>query len=289
MEKFQQKLLGVLGYLSRLRKGLENIKNAPDDTVPVPVEDPIKLIEQTVLLLGQASSSILYSQRLQILKTLTKDPKKAKNILKEKADLLKKGDQNLFGKKFRSHVVETERSKKRTLEVFSGGNRSTPPPAKQPFWTGPSPNSNKPYGGGRFYYSKKPNNNGAVMSHVSKFLIKTSSLIQKISSIDSRRVSNKCSTFSKKFVYRKNPKPAIGRKISPFQQQLGKTDPRLGNFISSKGIRDTILESSSAMDYSKTGDNVQNTEIVNKSGDYGNAGQRSHIKSGTSIPRSIPE
>ena len=78
MEKFQQKILDVLGPLSRLWKGLEDIKNAPDDTVPVPVEDHIKLIEQTVLLLGQASNSILYSRRLQILKTLIKDPKKQK-------------------------------------------------------------------------------------------------------------------------------------------------------------------------------------------------------------------
>ena len=117
-------------------KWLEDIKNAPD--VPVPVEDHIKLIEQTVLLLGQASNSILYSRRLQILKTLTKDPKKAKNILKEKADLLQKGDQNLFGKKFRSYINETERSKKRKLEIFSGGNRSAPPPAKNLFRTGPS-------------------------------------------------------------------------------------------------------------------------------------------------------
>ena len=98
MEKFQQKILDVLGPLSRLWKGLEDIKNAPDDTVPVPVEDHIKLIEQTVLLLGQASNSILYSRRFQILKTLIKDPKKAKNISKEKADLLQKDDQNLFGK-----------------------------------------------------------------------------------------------------------------------------------------------------------------------------------------------
>ena len=74
MEKFQQKILDVLGPLSRLWKGLEDIKNAPDDTVPVPVEDHINLIEQTVLL-GQASNSIFYSRRLQILKTLIKDQK----------------------------------------------------------------------------------------------------------------------------------------------------------------------------------------------------------------------
>ena len=97
---------------------MEDITNAPDDTAPVPVEDHIKLTEQTVLLLGQASNSILHSRRLQILKTLIKDPKKAKNILKEKTDLLQKDDQSLFGKKFTSHVVEIERSKKKTLEDF---------------------------------------------------------------------------------------------------------------------------------------------------------------------------
>ena len=102
MEKFQQKILDVLRLLSRWWKGLENIKNAPDDTVPVPVEDHIKLTEQPVLLLSQALNSILYSRPLQILKTLIKDPKKAKNILKEKTDLLQKGNQNVFGKEFRS-------------------------------------------------------------------------------------------------------------------------------------------------------------------------------------------
>ena len=50
MEKFQQRILDVSGPLSMLWKGLEDIKNAPDDTFPVPVEDHIKLIEQTVLL-----------------------------------------------------------------------------------------------------------------------------------------------------------------------------------------------------------------------------------------------
>ena len=45
-----------------------------------------------------------------------------------------------------------------------------------------------------------------------------------------------------------------------------------------KWVRDTILESSGAKDYSKTGDNFQNTGIVNISGDYGNAGQRIHKK-----------
>ena len=45
MEKFQQKILDVLGPLSRLWNGLEYIKNAPDDTVPVSVEHHILLTQ----------------------------------------------------------------------------------------------------------------------------------------------------------------------------------------------------------------------------------------------------
>ena len=249
MKGFQQKILDLVGHLSRLWKGLEDIKNVPDNTVPVPVEDHIKLIEQRVLLLGQASNSILYSRRLQILKTLIKDPKKAKNILKEKVDTLQKGDQNVFGKRFRSHVVETERSKKRTLEIFSVGSRSAPPSAKKPFRTDPSPNNKKPYGGGKkpnnrdrhsAQYGGKQNNKWKSVSGKQISGSKPGSLVQKISRIDSRRISNKCSPFSKNFVHRKNPKLVIGRKISSFQQELEKIDPRSGSFICSKGVRDTI-------------------------------------------------
>ena len=50
MEKCQQKILDIIGTHSRSWKGLEDIKNTPDDIVSVPVEDHIKLIEQTVLL-----------------------------------------------------------------------------------------------------------------------------------------------------------------------------------------------------------------------------------------------
>ena len=48
----------------------------------------------------------------------------------------------------------------------------------------------------------------------------------------------------------------MDRKINLFQQKLRKTDPRSGNFICGKGVSDTILENSSAKDYSKTDGNV---------------------------------
>ena len=144
---------------------------------------------------------------------------------------------------------------------FSGGSCSPPPPAKNSFWTGSSLNNNKPYGGGRFYYGKKPNNrnrhsaqyggkqNNKWHNRFSDRKIsgpKPGSLVQKISRIDSRRISNKFSPFSKTFVYRKNPTLAIRKKISSFQKELGKLDLRSGNFTCGKRVRDTILKNSIA-------------------------------------------
>ena len=61
MEKVKQKILDVLGPFSKLWKGFEDIKNALHDNVALSVECHIKLLEQTVLLLGQASNSSLHS------------------------------------------------------------------------------------------------------------------------------------------------------------------------------------------------------------------------------------
>ena len=71
--------------------------------------------------------------------------------------------------------------------------------------------------------------------------------------------------------------------------RTGKSWPRSWNYICSKEVDDTILENSSAKDYSKTEDSVQNTGIVNRSGSYENSGQSSHKKGRISCPRSMPE
>ena len=42
----------------------------------------VTLVEQVILLLGQASLSVSYTRRLNILKMITKDPRKAKAMLK---------------------------------------------------------------------------------------------------------------------------------------------------------------------------------------------------------------
>ena len=111
-EKFQEKFLQVIGPLSRLWKGLEDVRNESSETVELPVVTFATLIEQTTLLLGQASLSISYARHLNILKTLLKDPRNPKTSLKEKTALLQEDEGHLFGEKIRSHIIETERSKK---------------------------------------------------------------------------------------------------------------------------------------------------------------------------------
>ena len=70
--------------LSRLRKGLQDIWKAPsDEAAGVPVDKFVTIVEQVVSLLGQVLLSVSYTRRLNILKMITKDPRKAKTMLKE--------------------------------------------------------------------------------------------------------------------------------------------------------------------------------------------------------------
>ena len=68
--------------------------------------------------MGQASLSVSYTRRLSILKMITKDPRKAKAILIENENILKESEAHLFGKKFRSHMIEIQKSWKKPLEAF---------------------------------------------------------------------------------------------------------------------------------------------------------------------------
>ena len=52
-----------------------------------------------------------------------------------------------FGKKFHSHIIEIELSKKKSLEVFKSDNEKN-----TLFQNGPLPYRNRPQGAGRYYY-----------------------------------------------------------------------------------------------------------------------------------------
>ena len=62
-------------------------------------------MEQSNLLLGQATDAMTYHRRYNILFTSNFAPQESKEMLREEADLLKQQDKNLFIKKFSEHLI----------------------------------------------------------------------------------------------------------------------------------------------------------------------------------------
>ena len=56
-----------------------------------------------------------------------KDPRNAKAMLKENENILRESKTHLFRKKFRSHMIEIEKSRKKSLEAFKDvGEKKSP-------------------------------------------------------------------------------------------------------------------------------------------------------------------
>ena len=241
METFQGKLLEAMDPLSRLWKGLEYIRKAPSDqTIEVPVEKFVALVEQVILFLGQTSLSVSYTRQLNILKLITKDPRKAKAILKENENILKENETHLFGKKFRSQIIETEKSRKKSLEVFKDFGEK-----KSPFRKDLSRSQNKPHRGERYYYAGKPGNRDqhkhrkfqSPFQHNSarKFQHRSSKTLGKCLFQKSKGgsfhqqletsttdINDFDTSSSKKIIYRRNTKCITGRKAITVCKIVGK-------------------------------------------------------------------
>ena len=84
--------------LLRLPKRLKDILKAPSvKAVEVSVDKFVTLAEQAILPLSQASLSVSNICRLNILKMIMEDPRKAKTMLKENEDVLRESEIPLFG------------------------------------------------------------------------------------------------------------------------------------------------------------------------------------------------
>ena len=77
-----------------------------------------KHVDQTVLLLGQSSNAITHHRTLNVLGSVMNSQYQVKSMFKEKASLLQKQDEHLFGKKVRNHIADIIKSKKQTKEIF---------------------------------------------------------------------------------------------------------------------------------------------------------------------------
>ena len=241
MERFQGKILEVIGPLSHLWKGLKDIRKAPSDkTVDVPVDKSVTLVEQVILLLCQTSLSVPFTLRLKIFKKIMKDPRKANAMLKENENILKESETQLFGKKFLSDMTEIEKSRKKTLEAFKdvGEKKST-------FRKGPSHGQNKPHGRGCYYYAGKQGNrdqhkhgklqspsqynSGRKFQHGSsathgKYLFRKSKgvLFHQQLKIFTTSINDFHTSSSKKIIYQGNTKCTTGRKAIAVCKTVGK-------------------------------------------------------------------
>ena len=125
--KLQQKLLDVMGPLSKVWTIVEKTSNSRFEQVEVSLPEILTNLDQTVMLLGQALNSISYTRRFNALKQITGDPRKTKQLLKEKNEIFPKETQFLFGEKFESDIIRTAKSKQKSKEVFSAMTNKQPP------------------------------------------------------------------------------------------------------------------------------------------------------------------
>ena len=147
---------------------------------------------------------------------------------------MQEGDGHLFDKKFRSHITEIERSKKKFLEVFKSNNEKN-----IPFRKGPLPYQNRPQGEGRYYYTAKSSNRdqnknvrfqnntsasarkfhrtgSASIGKYFFYNLKGSSCHQQFRTGSPNKDCNSraCASNNKKIIYKKHSKCTTNRKIS---------------------------------------------------------------------------
>ena len=207
-----------------------------------------------------------------------KDPRNAKAMLRENENIFKESKTHLFGKKFRSHMVEIKKSRKKLLEAFKDVGEK-----KSPFRKGPSHSQNKPHGGGRYCYAEKQgnrdqhkygrfqspfhNNCGRKFQYGStatqgKYLFRKSkggSFHQQLKT-RTNDISDFDTSSSKKIVYRRNAKcTSIGRKAILVCKTVEKNyrQPRI--FFNSEGVSDIIHKSPGSGVASKHNKNIRIT------------------------------
>ena len=139
-----------MGPLSKLWLLIQNALS-PQEEVPLGLNKVKEYVEQSILLLGQATNLMTYHRRYNILSGLNCAPQQSKGTLREEADLLQQQDKNLLGKKFREHLVSSAKSKKQTIELLRDKGKKK----QKPFRYGPSDTPRRSSGGPQKFFLKK--------------------------------------------------------------------------------------------------------------------------------------
>ena len=133
LEKIQSKTLNIMGPLSKLWSRFEEPLAQESNMVHLDFNELIHYLEQSAMLVSQAFNVVTYNRRLNVLYAV-QDKQKAKNIIKDQAELLEKPSVDLFGSVFRDHVKETSKVKKECKEIYRSErpDQNKPPFSKSP-------------------------------------------------------------------------------------------------------------------------------------------------------------
>ena len=251
--KFIQKRIGqVMGPLTKIWKVVDEGVNGNADAQPsMGIDELLKLIEMTILLLGQANVACLYERRLNVLAKIFGDAKKArKSIFANEAAFTNTIQSKLLGDDYYKVLEKHSKSKKRAREISES---ITTRPAKRrnldndnyrernnysqrrPFRSGPSRRgrggrSSYRGHGQRWHHDKryaKPVCHSKVRGNSTK-----STFRYRKSGVE--RPPAKVKTSSRR------------RAITPFRNKLGNDNTGYGNSRCNKGVQDRICSGTDA-------------------------------------------
>ena len=124
----QNRLCVTMGPLVHLWLTLDKIINSfemnpnLDDSAHVQLDNIdirqlIDLVEKTICCLGQTNVTINYQRRTSALVKVTRDPSKAKSMLRDKHGILAKREDLMFGNNFKSDLKELSELKKEASKM----------------------------------------------------------------------------------------------------------------------------------------------------------------------------
>ena len=163
-----------MGPLGKVWSQLEGLKKGG---LPLPINNMLEHVEQSVLLVGQANVVLNHNRRLNVLAIFLRDHKKAAEVLSQNKTLLQSNKEKLFGRSFYKALYKKAVGNKHSKEIRSqlGSQKSRKPGQhayqsgrqqqskdKKPFQKGPSSyNTYNKRGGGH----TKNNYRGAKSSN----------------------------------------------------------------------------------------------------------------------------
>ena len=304
LSKTQARISNVMGPLGRLWLNLEEVRTGKS-TEELDLFECLRLVEESVTLLGQANVSLTYARRLGILGRLTGDAKKAKKLLSKHESCLTQSQKSLFGIKFYKALRTATKIRKSTKEIsthLSGSSRPCPAFSKgsvstrkevfrkdtrtdhQPFRGGPP---SRGRGGGRSvsFRARGSNNKGYFQGKFVRFRIQRRSPESSTQSPGANQISGgtesggssqcpPCINGNGHGHHNSVQTPSVSREAPTLSKQLATTDSGSVYFGNGCGNSDPFHHFSSSESCSSSHISQPVRKGYHRSGDFGDAPER---------------